>query len=90
MDRGNKSILIIELEVFLLLGPTKSKGKLEQETHISKFLENENGGEFIRNTKKQKVHLKISNQRVNVAIEVLPYPRAQNSLFLLLKNINLE
>ena len=54
MDRGNKSILIIELEVFLLLGPTKSKGKLEQETHISKFLENENGGEFIRNTKSKK------------------------------------
>ena len=90
MDRGNKSILKMELEAFPSWGPAKNKGKLAQGTRLRESLENGKGGEVLPSTKKQKNQTKTSTHRISVAIEVLLNPRRQKSLLLLLKGINLE
>ena len=77
MDRGNKSILIMELEAFPSWGLTKNKGKLAQGTCLTSSLKIGKGGEVQPNRKKQKqkVHTETSTQRVRVAIEVPLHPR---------------
>ena len=61
MDRGNKSILKIELEALPSWGLTKTKGKLTQGTRLRESLKNGKGGEVLPSTKKQQKKLYKSN-----------------------------
>ena len=54
MDRGNKSILIMELEALPSWSPTKAKGKLAHKTHLRDSIKNGIGGEVLPNTKRAK------------------------------------
>ena len=72
MDRGNKSILIMELEALSSSSPTKTKGKLAQETRLKESLENGKVGEILSSTKSKKDHTKTSTERVNVEVPLCP------------------
>ena len=60
MDKGNKFTLIIELEALPLQGPTKTKGKLVQETRLRESLKNGNKGRS--NIKHKKVRYSYQNK----------------------------
>lgn len=75
MGRGNKFILIMELEAFPSCCPTKTKEKLTQGTFLRESLKKGNLAEVLLNTKKQKIHTKTISKRASVAMKVPLHPR---------------
>ena len=89
MERGSNSFLKKKLEALPSWGPTKTKGKLAQGTHLGESLENGKGGGVLPSIKKRKDQTKTSTRTISVAIKVLLHLHRQKS-FLLLKDINLK
>ena len=89
MERGSNSFLKKKLEALPSWGPTKTKGKLAQGTHLGESLENGKVGGVLPSIKKRKDQTKTSTRIISVAIKVLLHLHRQKS-FLLLKDINLK